>query len=112
LVDTQALLMQASPMLLTFRMATAACCWWEPYSGCIRSLKLYSDSSYAGAKFQARCGLPAVGSTWRSSTWRSSKFVVLPKRWIVERMIGWLNRCPRLAKDWECLNQNARAFLR
>jgi transposase len=40
------------------------------------------------------------------------KFVVLPKRWIVERTIGWLNRCRRLAKDWECLNQNGLAFLR
>jgi transposase len=39
------------------------------------------------------------------------KFAVLPKRWIVERTIGWLNRCRRLAKDWECLNKNALAFL-
>ncbi len=39
-------------------------------------------------------------------------FVVLPKRWIVERTIAWLNRCRRLAKDWECLNRSALAFLR
>jgi transposase len=39
-------------------------------------------------------------------------FVVLPKRWIVERTFAWLNRCRRLAKDWECLNRNALAFLR
>jgi transposase len=26
--------------------------------------------------------------------------------------IGWLNRCRRLAKDWECLNRSALAFLR
>ena len=38
-------------------------------------------------------------------------FVVLPKRWIVERSIAWLNRNRRLAKDWECLNQKARTFL-
>ena len=25
-------------------------------------------------------------------------FAVLPKRWIVERTISWLNRCRRLAK--------------
>jgi transposase len=40
------------------------------------------------------------------------KFVVLPKRWIVERTIAWLNRCRRLAKDWECRNRNGLAFLR
>jgi putative transposase len=39
-------------------------------------------------------------------------FSVLPKRGAVERTIGWLNRCRRLAKDWECLNKNARAFVR
>jgi len=25
---------------------------------------------------------------------------------------AWLNRCRRLAKDWECLNRKALAFLR
>ena len=39
-------------------------------------------------------------------------FAVLPKRWIVERTIAWLNRCRRSAKDWECLNRKALAFLR
>ena len=39
-------------------------------------------------------------------------FVVEPQRWIVERTIGWLNRCRRLAKDWENRNHNALAFLR
>jgi len=39
-------------------------------------------------------------------------FTVLPKRWIVERTINWLNRCRRLAKDWECLNRSVLAFLR
>ena len=32
-------------------------------------------------------------------------FSVPPKRWIVEHTIAWLNRCRRLAKDWECLNR-------
>ena len=39
-------------------------------------------------------------------------FVVLPKRWIVERTFAWLGRCRRLAKDWECLNRKALAFLK
>jgi transposase len=38
-------------------------------------------------------------------------FVVLPRRWVVERTLAWLNRCRRLAKDWENLNVKARALL-
>jgi transposase len=41
-----------------------------------------------------------------------SGFVVLPKCWIVERSIASLNRCRRIAKDWENLNRKALAFLR
>ena len=36
----------------------------------------------------------------------------LPKRWIVGRTFGWLNRCRRLAKDVENLARTALAFLR
>jgi len=31
---------------------------------------------------------------------------------LVERTIAWLNRCRRLAKDWENLNRKGLAFLR
>ena len=76
-------------------------------------LKLYADKGYQGAKFQQGlsrvCRQVNVEIVKRSDV---GKFVVLPKRWIVERTIGWLNRCRRLAKDWECLNGNALAFLR
>lgn len=76
-------------------------------------LKLYADGGYQGPLFQA--GLKQVCRKINLEIVKRSDqscFVVLPKRWIVERTIGWLNRCRRLAKDWECLNSNARAFLR
>ena len=76
-------------------------------------LKLYADSGYQGPKFQE--GLERVCCQINLEIVKRSdaaKFIVLPKRWIVERTIGWLNRCRRLAKDWECLDQNALAFLR
>ncbi len=76
-------------------------------------LMLYADSGYQGPKFQQElrraCRQINVEIVKRSDTGR---FVVLPKRWIVERTIAWLNRCRRLAKDWERLNRNALAFLR
>ena len=52
------------------------------------------------------------GDRDRQTRDRAKGFVVEPKRWIVERTIGWLNRCRRLAKDWENRNHNALAFLR
>ncbi|HEX3993692.1 MAG TPA: IS5 family transposase [Acetobacteraceae bacterium] len=76
-------------------------------------LKLYADSGYQGPKFKA--GLQRVCSQINVEIVKRSDagtFVVLPKRWIVERTIAWLNRCRRLAKDWECLNRNGLAFLR
>ncbi len=38
-------------------------------------------------------------------------FVVLPKRWIVERTLGWLNRSRRLAKDFEALIESSHAWV-
>ena len=77
-------------------------------------LKLYADGGYQGPIFQralnkamARVNLEIVK---RSD--QAKAFVVLPKRWIVERTFAWLGRCRRLAKDWENLNCKARAFLR
>ena len=76
-------------------------------------LKLYADSGYQGAKFQhglhQTCRQISVEIVKRCDL---HNFVVLPKRWIVGRTIAWLNRCRRLAKDWECLNRNGLAFLR
>ena len=76
-------------------------------------LNLYADSGYQGPKFQN--GLRRVCTRINVEIVKRSdigKFVVLPRRWIVERTIGWLNRCRRLAKDWERLNRNGLAFLR
>ena len=38
-------------------------------------------------------------------------FVVLPKRWIVERTLGWLGRCRRLSKDYEELPEVSEAMV-
>jgi transposase len=38
-------------------------------------------------------------------------FEVLPRRWVVERTIAWLNRNRRLAKDFEQTIASATAWL-
>ena len=64
--------------------------------------KLFADSAYQGplfAKALAKILPPLETEIVKRSD--AKGFVQLPKRWIVERTIAWLNRCRRLAKDWE-----------
>ena len=76
--------------------------------------KLYADAGYQGPKFQAALKRVLrqvqIKIVRRSDT--AQGFEVLPRRWVVERTIAWLNRCRRLAKDWENLSRTALAFLR
>jgi len=77
-------------------------------------MKLYADGGYQGPKFSEALNKIRrkidIEIVKRSDT--ANGFVVLPRRWVVERTISWLNRCRRLAKDWECLNRNGLTFLR
>ena len=114
LVDTQGFLMQALVHSADIQDRDGGVLLMGALFGRYPSLlKLYADSGYQGPKFQDGlkkvCRRVNVEIVKRTDV---GKFVVLPKRWVVERTIGWLNRCRRLAKDWECLNQNALAFLR
>ena len=114
LVDTQGLLLHAIVHSADIQDRDGGMLVMSTLFGMFPFLrKLYADAGYQGPQFQQamRRVLRQVNVeiVKRSD---AGKFVVLPKRWIVERTIGWLNRCRRLAKDWECLNRNGLAFLR
>jgi len=76
--------------------------------------KLFADAGYQGPKFRKALAkaLPrlSVEIVKRSDT--AKGFELLPRRWVVERTFAWLNRCRRLAKDFENLNRTALAFIR
>jgi transposase len=76
-------------------------------------LKLYADGGYQGPVFQSAVkeAMASVNVEIVKRSDQAKGFVALPKRWVVERTFAWLNRCRRLAKDWECLNRKARAYV-
>ena len=76
--------------------------------------KLFADGGYQGPEFHTALTklLPQLETEIIKRSDHAKGFVVLPRRWVVERTIAWLNRCRRLAKDWENLNRKALAFLR
>ena len=65
--------------------------------------KIMGDSAYAGEIFQK--GVEALLGAAVEVVKRSEAhiFVVLPKRWIVERSFSWLEKCRRLWKNCERL---------
>jgi transposase len=74
--------------------------------------RIIGDAGYQGPKMAA-----AVERTgpWQVQVVRrrdQHRFVVLPKRWIVERTIGWISHHRRLARDFERLVRCAAAFVR
>ena len=76
--------------------------------------KLFADGGYQGPQFRAALVkvAPQINIEIVKRSDQAKGFELVPRRWIVERTIAWLNRCRRLAKDWENLNRKALAFLR
>lgn len=72
----------------------------------------FVDGGYAGDETQrvayqaSRIRITVVKRTDR----QVKGFIVLPKRWIVERTFGWINRARRLAKDFEALVSSSQAW--
>ena len=77
-------------------------------------LKLFADAGYQGPQFAGGVAkhLPQLAVEIVKRSDQAKGFEVLPMRWVVERTLAWLNRCRRLAKDFENLTDNALAFLR
>ncbi|WP_199312064.1 IS5 family transposase [Phormidium tenue] len=70
------------------------------------------DQGYSGENF-ARAIREVCGEQVRVEVIKrtSKTFEVLPKRWIVERTFGWLNRYRRLSKDYEVYTELSEAMI-
>ena len=74
---------------------------------------IFADGGYAGDKLR---GAMAVLGEWtfqiiKRSDAAKHTFVLLPRRWVVERTFAWLGRCRRLAKDFEATIDSAVAWV-
>ena len=73
---------------------------------------IWADGGYAGQLVEH------VRATWHwllqivSRPADATGFVVLPKRWIVERTFPWLGRCRRLSKDYEGRCETSETWIR
>jgi putative transposase len=115
LVDTQGLLLQAAVDSASVQDRDGGVLLLSTLFGRFPYLeKLYADSAYQGPIFSEALAdiLSRVKIEIVKRSDQVKGFVTLPKRWIVERSIAWLNRCRRLAKDWENLNLTGLIFLR
>ena len=73
---------------------------------------IFADGGYGGPKLKG--ALQKIGKFKLEIVKRSDRakgFVLLPRRWVVERTFAWLNRSRRLAKDFEHSIASAEAWI-
>ena len=73
---------------------------------------VFADGGYAGKKLKQ--ALRKLGKWTIQIVKRSDKakgFEIIPRRWVVERTLAWLNRNRRLAKDFERTIESTAAWL-
>ena len=74
--------------------------------------RIFADAGYQGPKM---ANVVASSGRWKINIVKRSdlhRFVVLPKRWIVERTFAWISRNRRLARDFERYAATVAAFVR
>jgi transposase len=74
--------------------------------------RIFADAGYQGPKMAKAA---AATGCWKLEIVKRSnlhRFVVLPKRWIVERSFAWISRNRRLCRDFERYAATVAAFVR
>lgn len=77
-----------------------------------RLVRIWVDGGYEGKDFM--CSVMDLIAGFLKTIKRSDTakgFVLLPRRWVVERTFGWLNWYRRLSKDYECLPETSEAMI-
>ena len=72
---------------------------------------IFADGAYAGPKLREvmeKTNGPTIEIVKRSDS--AKGFIVIAKRWVVERTFAWLGRCRCLARDWEASIASSEAW--
>jgi len=75
---------------------------------------IFVDGGYAGQLAQWRAQLPRPRHLRMEVVKRpqdAKGFILLPKRWVVERTFAWLANFRRLSKDYEVKTTHSEAFI-
>ncbi len=84
----------------------------EKLRAAVKRVKVvWGDSHFEPALTHAQTSWGWVGVVVRKLAGQKG-FVPQPKRWIVERTFGWLNRSRRLSKDYERTPESSEAFIK
>jgi transposase len=78
-----------------------------PFISCI-----FADGAYAGDKLAGAIADQPVHLEIVKRSDQAKGFVVIARRWVVERTFSWLRRNRRLAADFENLCLMAEAFIK
>ena len=76
-----------------------------------RLQRIWADQGYAGALVTWAAALAGWVLEIVQRPADATGFVVLPKRWIVERTLAWLSRYKRLSKDYEETSRSSEAWV-
>jgi transposase len=71
----------------------------------------WADQSYTGELLEWASKMLGITIEIVKRPADQEGFILLPRRWVVERTIAWINRCRRLSKDFERHVKNSLAWI-
>lgn len=120
IVDTEGLLLTASVYSASIQDPVAARSMFEKAQPKMSRVQVvWADQGYntkelrrwVEERYTSKGGwrLEIKAREWRTT--KLSGFVVLPRRWVVERTFAWLYKYRRLSKDYEFFHHSSEAFI-
>jgi transposase len=84
----------------------------QPHYASPRLQKILFDGAYTGDEFADKIKVLVGADVEVVKRSELHTFVVIPKRWIVERSFGWLDKCRLLWKNCERKLSSTLSFLK